>query len=148
MLAHQVILNDRIEGYSLSQIASQRFLGTAKEVSNRIPEGISSESHNSPKELLHLELARLDEIHRLYWHDAISGNVKAANLIEANISNRCKIISRIENIKSQEIPAQDIGQDLKEMMAEINFYFTHKDDFLKFVESLKPAWVQLEFSAA
>ena len=138
------IFRDRVQGYSLSQIAHDHFLGTAEFAHSKLAEGLEVQLQLTAKELLYIELARLDELHRLYWPDALSGNIQAARMIDSLISTRAKILHELHLAEQQVIEQPERSSDLNEMVQKVSFYLDHEQEFLKWLEKQTPHYEQLE----
>jgi hypothetical protein len=148
MYINHSILKDKIKGNSLYTIADQRFLGTAEIAKAKLAEGLIAEGQIASKDAKYLEIARLEELHRLFWPEALSGSVKAAQLINAMAYTRCKIINEIENIQEPVEATSNASREFEEVLAEMDFYYLNKDEFLQWKADQEPHWEQLDLLAS
>jgi hypothetical protein len=148
MTLHDDIFRDRMEGRSFSQIAQDRFLGTAQIASSKLSESLELQKQPRAQELLYLELARLEELHRLYWPDAQSGSIQAPRIINSLIATRAKILVELHQEEQKVIDEPERSHDLNEMVQKVSFYLDHEEEFLQWLHGQTPHWEQLEFPTA
>jgi len=144
MTLQENILRDRVQGHSLHQIAHDYFLGTAEFAHSKLTKGLEVQRQLTTQELLYNEITRLDELHRLYWPDALSGNIQAARIIDSLINTRAKILHELHLVEQQFVDEPERSTDLNEMLEQVSFYLTHKEEFLRWFDRRTPHYEQLE----
>jgi len=140
----QLVIDDRLRGHSLDQIAQDRYLGSAAAAHAKLAEGIDALADQNLREVLRLELARLDEIHRLYWPDALSGNTKAARVVTEVITKRYQLLLPLCAAQREREQSREISQDLNEMVEELSDFYSNKEAYREWRRTQREPWAQLE----
>jgi hypothetical protein len=142
------VFNDRIQGHSLDQIAQNRYLGTPDAVRAELAKKLSEKDLQSLEEAIQIELARLDELLRIFWTDAASGNAKAAQTINSLIATRCKVLSMIQTIPVQNEENDSVTKDANTLIQEFDVFLKYREEFFEWLAGSVPHWKQLELLSA
>jgi hypothetical protein len=144
----QLVIDDRMRGHSFDQIAQDRYLGSAGVAHAKLTEGIDCLADQNLRDVLRLELARLDEIHRHYWPDALAGSAKAARVITGIISTRYKLLLPLRDAQKEREQQQEHTPELSEMLEELRDFYSDREAYRAWRRTQVEPWVQLELLTA
>lgn len=112
----------RLDGLSYEAIAAQLGWRSHASAHNAVQRGLADAVREPTEQLIRLEVARLDELHRALWPAALAGNVGAVDRVLRVMERRARLLGldKPAALAVDVAQVEDLDAQIEALVAELS----------------------------